>query len=60
MGFQIKTLSENDRFFVIDIGSTRIKVLLCELEEGKLNILEHASIRQSRKHMFGGDISDLQ
>jgi len=60
MGFQIKTLSENDRFFVIDIGSTRIKVLLCELEDGKMSILEHASIRQSRKHMYGGDISDLQ
>ena len=60
MGFQIKTLSENDRFFAIDIGSTRIKVLLCALESGKLTILENASIRQSRKHMQGGDISDLQ
>jgi len=60
MGFQIRTLSENDRFFVVDIGSTRIKVMLCELDSGNLSVLEHASIRQSRKHMFGWDISDLQ
>jgi cell division ATPase FtsA len=60
MGLHIKTLSGNDRFFVIDVGSTHIKVLLCDLEEGQLNILERVSVRQSRKHMFGGDISDLQ
>jgi cell division ATPase FtsA len=60
MGFQIKTLTENDRFFVVDIGTSRIKVLLCELDSGILKILEHTSIRQSRKHMQGGNIADLQ
>jgi hypothetical protein len=60
MGIRIKSISEQERFFAVDIGSARIKVLLCEISSGELIILDSSSIRQSRKNMSDGVISDLQ
>ncbi len=60
MGFSIRTLSEYDRFFVVDIGSSRVKVLLCELANGELKILGKASTRQSKKLTIDGEIADLR
>ena len=60
MGIRIKSISEQERFFAVDIGSARIKVLLCEIRSGELFIIDSSSIRQSRKNMSDGVISDLQ
>lgn len=60
MGFSIRTLSEYDRFFVVDIGSSRVKVLLCELANGELKIIGKASTRQSKKYTINGEIADLR
>ncbi len=60
MGFQIRALTQADRFYVIDIGSSRIKVLLCSLVSGELQIDDQVSVRQSKKHSISGEISDLQ
>jgi hypothetical protein len=60
MGIHIKSISEQERFFAVDIGSARIKVLLCEIIAGELVIIDSSSIRQSRKNMSEGVISDIQ
>ena len=60
MGFQIRALAQADRFYVIDIGSSRIKILLCSLVSGELQIDAYTSIRQSKKNSINGEIADLQ
>ena len=59
MSFSLHSLSEYDRFVAVDIGSSRIKALICGIEAGELKILAKASMRQSRKHIMGGEIADL-
>jgi len=33
MGFRLSTLQEYNRFVAIDIGSNKIRVLICEIEK---------------------------
>ncbi len=59
MSFKLKPLSEYDRFVVIDIGSYRVKVLVCSTVGGELKICGKASTRQSKKNVISGEIADL-
>lgn len=60
MGFSIRTLSDYDSFYVVDIGSSRVKALFCELQNGELQIRAHASMRQSKKYVIDGEIADIR
>ena len=60
MSFRLSTIQEYNRFIAVDIGSYKIRVLICEIENGSLKLLWKASVRQSRNHMLDGDISDMQ
>jgi len=59
MSFALRSLSDYDQFVAVDIGASRIKVLVCTIEGGELKILARASMRQSRKHIIAGEISDI-
>lgn len=59
MSFKLKPLSDYDRFVVIDIGSSRVKALVCSIEGGELKICGKASTRQSKKNVISGEIADL-
>lgn len=59
MGFKLQSLSDYDRFIAVDIGAYRIKALVCSIHGGALEILAKSSIRQPKRNMIGGEISDL-
>lgn len=52
MPFRIQSISEFDRFLVVDIGTSRVKALVCSIESGEVKILSHASIRQSKRNFI--------
>jgi enoyl-[acyl-carrier-protein] reductase (NADH) len=60
MSFRLSTIQEYSRFVAIDIGSCKIRVLICEIENGSLKLLGKASIRQNRNHMMDGDIANMR
>lgn len=59
MGFRLSTLQEYNRFIAIDIGSYKIRVLICEIKSGELTILGRASVRQARSYTIGWVITDM-
>ncbi len=59
MSFQISTLAEYESFLTIDIGTARIRVLVCRIEDGNLKIIGSAAVRQSRRDILSGDIGDI-
>lgn len=59
MGFRLSTIQEYNRFIAIDIGSYKIRVLICEIQNGELVILGRSSVRQERSHTIGGVITDM-
>lgn len=59
MSFKISTVIDYNRFIAIDIGASKIKALICAIENGELTILGSSLYRQSKKNSVDGEISDL-
>ena len=59
MPFKISNLAEYDSFVTIDIGTSRVRVLACQLENGTVRIVGSSAVRQSRRDILGGDIGDI-
>lgn len=59
MSFKISNIVDYNRFIALDIGTSKIKVLICSVEGGELKIIGSAITRQSRKNIMDGEIADL-
>ncbi|MDD2565806.1 MAG: hypothetical protein PHZ26_01835 [Candidatus Gracilibacteria bacterium] len=59
MSFKISNILDYDTFIALDIGSFKIKVLVCKIEGQDLKIIGSSSLRQSKKDMFEGEITDI-
>jgi hypothetical protein len=59
MSFKISNIVDYNQFIVLDIGTSKIKVLICSLEGGQIKILGSAIMRQSKKNIVDGEIADL-
>lgn len=59
MPFSISNIVDYNRFIALDIGSSKIKVLICSIESGELRVLGSAIVRESKKNIIDGEIADL-
>ncbi|MDP2103943.1 MAG: hypothetical protein Q8K26_03415, partial [Candidatus Gracilibacteria bacterium] len=59
MPFSISNIVDYNRFIALDIGSSKIKVLICSLESGELRVLGSSIVRESKKNIIDGEIADL-
>lgn len=59
MSFKISNIVDYNQFIALDIGTSKIKVLICSIEGGELRILGSAIMRQSKKNIIDGEIADL-
>lgn len=59
MSFKISNIVDYNQFIALDIGTSKIKVLICSIEEAELKILGSAIMRQSKKNIIDGEIADL-
>lgn len=59
MSFKISNIVDYNRFIALDIGTSKIKVLICSIEGGGLRVLGSAIMRQSKKNIIDGEIADL-
>ncbi len=59
MAFKISNIVDYNQFIALDIGTSKIKVLICSIEWGDLKILGSAIMRQSKKNIIDGEIADL-
>jgi cell division ATPase FtsA len=59
MSFKISNIVDYNQFIALDIGTSKIKVLICSIEGGGLKILGSAIMRQSKKNIIDGEIADL-
>jgi len=59
MSFRISNILDYDTFLAIDIGSFKIKVLVCKIESDEIKIIGSASTRQNKKDMLDWEISDI-
>lgn len=59
MSFKISTVVDYHQFIALDIGTSKIKVLICSIEGGELRILGSSITRQSKKNIIDGEIADL-
>lgn len=59
MAFKISNVVDYNQFIALDIGTSKIKVLICSIEGGELKVLGSAIMRQSKKNIIDGEIADL-
>lgn len=59
MGFKISNILDYDNFIALDIWAFKIKALLCKIEWSELKIISQATLRQSKKDMLDGEITDI-
>ncbi|MDD5197716.1 MAG: hypothetical protein PHN60_02550 [Candidatus Gracilibacteria bacterium] len=59
MSFKISNIVDYHQFIALDIGTSKIKVLICSIEGGGIKILGSATLRQSKKNIIDGEIADL-
>lgn len=59
MSFKISNIVDYNQFIALDIGTSKVKVLICSIEGGGLKVLGSASMRQSKKNIIDGEIADL-
>jgi len=59
MPFSISNIVDYNRFIALDIGSSKIKVLICSIESGELRVLGSSIVRESKKNIIDGEIADL-
>ncbi|MDD2486963.1 MAG: hypothetical protein PHS92_01170 [Candidatus Gracilibacteria bacterium] len=59
MSFKISNVMDYDSFIALDIGSFKIKVLICKIESGELKIIGKSYLRQNKKDFISGEIADL-
>lgn len=59
MSFKISNIIDYNQFIALDIGTSKIKVLICSIEGGELKVLGSAIMRQSKKNIIDGEIADL-
>ncbi len=59
MSFKISHIVDYNQFIALDIGTSKIKVLVCSIEWGKTKIVGSAIMRQSKKNIIDGEIADL-
>jgi cell division ATPase FtsA len=60
MGFRISNIHDYDKFLAIDLWSYRIRAALYVIEDSKLTLEGHASVRQQKKNIQDGVIVDMQ
>jgi cell division ATPase FtsA len=59
MSFKISNIVDYNHFIALDIGTSKIKVLICSIEGGGLKVLGSSIMRQSKKNIIDGEIADL-
>ncbi|OIP52614.1 hypothetical protein AUK10_03540 [Candidatus Gracilibacteria bacterium CG2_30_37_12] len=59
MSFKISNIVDYNQFIALDIGTSKIKVLICSIEGAELKILGSAIMRQSKKNIIDGEIANL-
>ncbi|HBB27605.1 TPA: hypothetical protein DCZ36_03880 [Candidatus Gracilibacteria bacterium] len=59
MSFKISNIVDYNQFIALDIGTSKIKVLICSIEGGGIKVLGSAIMRQSKKNIIDGEIADL-
>ncbi|EKE29055.1 MAG: cell division protein (septum formation) [uncultured bacterium (gcode 4)] len=59
MSFRISNILDYDTFLAIDIWAFKIKVLVCKIDWQELKIIWSSTLRQSKKDMYNGEITDI-
>jgi len=59
VSFKISNIVDYNQFIALDIGTSKIKVLICSIEGGGIKVLGSAIMRQSKKNIIDGEIADL-
>ncbi len=59
MPFRLSHIHEYDAFIALDIGTYKARALVCRIIDSRLHILAAAAVKQSRKDMQNGEITDL-
>lgn len=59
MSFKISNVMEYDSFIALDIGSFKIKVLVCKIDSWEVKIIGKSYLRQNKKDFIFWEIADL-
>ena len=59
MSFRISNIFDYDTFLAIDIWAFKTKVLACKIDWQDLKIVWFSTLRQSKKDMYNGEITDI-